>query len=315
MPLVPIPEPRASGLIRATSVPLYWAAYGPSGASPLLVLHGGPGADHRYLLPQMLRLAEEHDLLLYDQRGGGRSPVTDSDGPVTWRVDVEDLGAVIQDRLGGNPPTIVGYSWGGLLALLYLIETAREGGDEEGQGFPPPERLVLISPAPVSKGYRAVFEREFSRRQAATVAPRAALAESGLRERDPQAYRQRAFELSVTGYFADPALARDLTPFRVTARTQQSVWDSLGSFDLLPPLAALAARAGMPPTIIVHGRQDPIPVASSEALAEATGSELVVLDKCGHVPYVEQPERLFQAVSTFLAATARAGEGGGGRGE
>ena len=56
MPL-PIPAPRAAGYTTTTTVPLYWAAYGRVGAPRALVLHGGPGADHRYLLPQMLRLA------------------------------------------------------------------------------------------------------------------------------------------------------------------------------------------------------------------------------------------------------------------
>ena len=35
---------------------------------------------------------------------------------------------------------------------------------------------------------------------------------------DPETYRQRLFELSVAGYFADPRRARDLTPFRITGR-------------------------------------------------------------------------------------------------
>ena len=50
----PIPPPRTDGYTTTTPVPLYWAAYGPEGAPQLLVLHGGPGAHHDYLLPQML---------------------------------------------------------------------------------------------------------------------------------------------------------------------------------------------------------------------------------------------------------------------
>ena len=54
------------------------------------------------------------------------------------------------------------------------------------------------------------------------------------------------------------------------------------------------------PTLIVHGRQDPIPLASSEECARALGARLVVLDQCGHVPYVEQPDALFEAIEEFL---------------
>ena len=73
----PIPEPRKSGFTTTTPVPLYWAAYGPEGAPRLLVVHGGPGAHHDYLLPQMLALAERYELIFYDQRGGGQSKTED----------------------------------------------------------------------------------------------------------------------------------------------------------------------------------------------------------------------------------------------
>jgi proline iminopeptidase len=58
------------------------------------------------------------------------------------------------------------------------------------------------------------------------------------------------------------------------------------------------------PALVVHGRQDPIPLESSTAVAEALESGLVVLDDCGHVPYVEQPEALFRAVRGFLDRTS-----------
>ena len=43
--------------------------------SPVVVLHGGPGASHDYLRPGFDVLAERHSLIYYDQRGGGQSPV------------------------------------------------------------------------------------------------------------------------------------------------------------------------------------------------------------------------------------------------
>lgn len=286
-----IPNPRASGFTTTTPVPLYWAAYGPTGGPRALVLHGGPGADHGYLLPQMLELAGDRELVFYDQRGGGQSR-TDDREPITWETHVSDLGAVVRE-LGLEQPTIIGYSWGGLLALLYAAAAA------DGS-LPEPARLALIDPAPISRQFREVFEAEFARRQAAPAvqAMRDELAGSGLRERDPEGFRHRAFELSVAGYFADPRAARDLTPFRVVGRVQQSVWESLGNYDLVRDgrLASIGC-----PTVIVHGAQDPIPLASSNACARAMGAELVVLDACGHVPYVEQPAALFGALRAFLA--------------
>jgi proline iminopeptidase len=296
MPL-PIPSPRVDGTTATTDVPLYWCAYGAETSPRLLVLHGGPGAHHEYLLPQMLALAERHDVVFYDQRGGGRSR-TDDPTPVTWQVQVEDLGRVVRE-LGVHPLTLVGYSWGGMLALLYTLEALRE------PDLVRPRRLVLIDPAPLSRTHRQAFEAEFARRQqgAAVAKLREDLAASGLRERDPAAYRQRVFELSVAGYFADPDRARDLTPFRVTGRVQQSVWDSLGDFDLLPLLPALDV-----PTLWVHGWADPIPVDSTLAAARALRGRCVVLEASGHVPYVEQPDALFGAIEQFLQDTSDVAE-------
>ncbi|MDE3053360.1 MAG: alpha/beta hydrolase [Gemmatimonadota bacterium] len=287
-----VPAPRATGYTATTDVPLFWAAYGESGAPRVLVLHGGPGADHEYLLPQMLELADERELLFYDQRGGGRSR-TDDRGTVTWQTHVADLAAVVRE-LGLEPLTLIGYSWGGLLALLYAATAAVDAA------LPVPKRLAVIDPAPVSRQFRDQFEAEFARRQAAPAvqALRDELLASGLRERDPEAFRQRAFELSVAGYFADPRAARNLTPFRVVGRIQQSVWESLGDYDLVADGRLGTIRS---PVLVVHGREDPIPLASSEACARAVGGELVVLDGCGHVPYVEQPAALFAALKRFLA--------------
>lgn len=305
----PIPAPRAFGTTHSTDVPLYWAAWGPADAPRVVVLHGGPGAHHDYLLPQMLRIAEDYDAIFYDQRGGGRSKRDDL-APITWRTQVEDLARVV-DELAHGSLHIVGYSWGALLAILYALDAAGVAdriphvgaplGDVHPHARPrSPDSLTLIDPAPLSRAYRAQFEAEFTRRMSGETiqSMRAELAASGLRERDPDAYRQRSFELSVAGYFYDPAAAHDLTPFRVTGRVQQSIWESLGDFDLMPLLHHITC-----PTLIVHGRQDPIPLASSEAAAAAIpNARLVAIDQSGHVPYVERPDDLWAAVLPFLSA-------------
>lgn len=255
------------------------------------MLHGGPGAHHDYLLPHFLDLADAFDLVFYDQRGGGRSR-TDDPAPITWHTHVEDLEAVATE-LAGNAPVIVGYSWGGLLAMLYAIECAA------GRRGPPPTQLALVDPAPISREFRNRFEAEFAARNTGSVirGMRAELDASGLRERDLAAYRQRGFEISVAAYFADPARAANLTPFRVTGRVQQQVWESLGDFDLVPALGDVHVDA-----LVVHGRQDPIPLASSMAAAEALHAPLLVLEDCGHVPYVEQRDILFSALHRFLGS-------------
>ncbi len=275
-----------------TPAPLFLREDGPPDAPPLLLLHGGPGAHHDYLYPQCLALAERHRLVTYDQRGGGQSR-TDDPSPITWRTHVDDLAAVCRE-LGLSSPTIVGYSWGALLAMLYAIECDRD------HTLPAPARLVLVSPAPITRAWRDEFEAELAERQRseAIAGARRALAESGLRDRDPDAYRQRAFELSVAGYFADPARATALTPFRVTGKVQQAVWESLGRYDLCQSLRAVRC-----PALVIHGDRDPIPLASARAAAEALSARFLALADCGHVPYVEQPAALFGAIEAFLDET------------
>ena len=251
---------------------------------PVVVLHGGPGAHHDYLLPGFDRLATGRTLIYYDQRGGGRSAVP-RDVPVGWREQVADLEALRQ-LWGLEQLALVGYSWGGLLALLYALEH--------------PDRvshLALVSPAPCWQAARAEFESRFAARSAAPriAAMRAELAASGLKDRDPEAYRRRLFELSVAGYFHDPGKVGDLTPFRVTGRTQQDVWESLGDFDLRPRLGSLRV-----PAIVLHGDDDPIPAESAETLARGLGAPFHLLPDCGHVPQVEALERFTELLDGFL---------------
>jgi proline iminopeptidase len=251
---------------------------------PTVILHGGPGAHHDYLLPGFDALARSRELIYYDQRGGGRSPVP-REVPVGWREQVADLEELRQqwriERL-----TLAGYSWGGLLALLYAIEHSDRL-----------DRLALVSPAPVWREARAEFERRFQERNLAPEIQdlRAELRESGLREQDPAAYAQRLFELSVAPYFFDPRRARELTPFRITGRTQQEVWASLGDFDLRPALASLSL-----PTLLLHGRDDPIPFQTAQTLAGILQADFQLLADCGHVPYIEAHDQFVALLDEFL---------------
>jgi proline iminopeptidase len=259
------------------------------GAGPAtVVLHGGPGAQHDYLLPGFDALAGGRTLIYYDQRGGGRSAVP-REIPVGWREQVADLEA-LRVVWGLDRLTLAGYSWGGLLALLY----AREHPERV-------ERLALVSCAAVWRAARTEFERRLAERTAAPEiqAARRAVQDGGLRERSPEEYRRRMFEFSVAGYFHDWRKARELTPFRITARTQQEVWDSLGDFDLRPDLPGLDLLA-----LVVHGESDPIPIATAEELARLLGAPLQRIPACGHVPYVEAPATFARLLDGFLPRQA-----------
>jgi proline iminopeptidase len=252
-----------------------------------VVLHGGPGAHHDYLLPNFDALAQGRELIYYDQRGGGRSPVP-RETPVGWREQVADL-----EELRGHwrleQLTLVGYSWGGLLALLYAVEHPTRVA-----------RLALVSPAPAWRAARQEFERRFQERNLAPALQqeRAELRASGLRERDPAEYAQRVFELSVAAYFFDPSRARDLTPFRVTGRTQQEVWSSLGDYDLRPALAELRI-----PAVVLQGEEDVIPLEFSRTVAQLLQAPFEVLPRSGHVPYIEAFQDFVRLLDGFLPSS------------
>jgi proline iminopeptidase len=247
-----------------TSSGLYWKALGEG--PTVVVLHGGPAADHGYLLPQFATLADEMRLLFYDQRGGGRSR---AGTPTPTAGDhVADLRGVCEE-LAEGPVRLCGYSWGGLLALLYALEH----GDVE--------RLALVAPAPPVATYRAEMDQVMRARTARA-------AELGL----------SGFALAVAGYFVDPARARELTPFRVQKRAADSTWQSLGEYDLRMQLGSLDT-----PTLILHGDGDPIPIRYSEETARLLPhARLVSLERCGHVPYIEARAPFFAALRGFLLA-------------
>ncbi|HET7425661.1 MAG TPA: alpha/beta fold hydrolase, partial [Gemmatimonadales bacterium] len=208
------------------------------------------------------------------------------DVPVGWTEHVADLEA-LRDRWAMDRLTLVGYSWGGLLAMLYALAH--------------PERvakLALVSPAPTWRAAREEFERVFTHRNLdpGFQEARRELRESGLRERDPAAFNQRIFELSVAPYFYDPKRARELMPFRVTGRTQQEVWQSLGDFDLRPQLPSLLGI----PSLILHGENDPIPIDAARTAAGLIGAEFHAVPRCGHVPYVEAFDTFRAVVGGFL---------------
>lgn len=255
---------------------------------PVVVLHGGPGAHHDYLLPQYDRLAEGRALLYYDQRGGGRSPVS-RDVAVGWREHVADLDA-LRDHWRLDRLILLGYSWGGLLAVLYALEHPDRIA-----------RLALVSAAPATAVWRDEFERRFAARMAQPwiARSRAELTALGLAQSDPERYRRIAFALSVAGYFRDPSRAKEMTPFRVTERTRRAVWDSLGEYDLRERIRRTFPDGTAPRSLLLHGTYDPMPIEAARETAALLSTGVLEL-ATGHAPHVEATEDFVRALDGFL---------------
>ncbi len=83
----------------------------------VIALHGGPGGDYRNLLP-IAPLSDAHHLVFYDQRMTGLSS-RDNEGALELESFFTDLDLFVEHFGNGRPVTLLGHSWGGMLASGY----------------------------------------------------------------------------------------------------------------------------------------------------------------------------------------------------
>ena len=122
------------GYINVEGGRVWYRVSGSGNETPLLLLHGGPGAPSYYLNP-LDGISRDRPVIFYDQLGAGRSDrPTDTS---LWTVDryVRELGDV-RAALGLDQVHILGHSWGTMLAVDYML-TQPEGV----------KSLILASPA------------------------------------------------------------------------------------------------------------------------------------------------------------------------
>src|SRR5262245_12760033 len=114
----PTAYPVEEGFVDANGVFLYYTTIGRG--APLVVVHGGPGASHDYLLPYLLPLARHHHVVFIDERGSGRSGKLEDPSGYTVENMVEDVETVRQ-ALGLGTIDLLGHSYGGVLAQAYAF--------------------------------------------------------------------------------------------------------------------------------------------------------------------------------------------------
>lgn len=97
--------------------PFHTEVYGNSNLPAVIMVHGGPGADFRYLLP-LKELSDKYRVIFYDQRGTGLSPREDTKDHTIDQF-VKDLDGLVNAFSGGRPVRLIGHSWGGMLVTAY----------------------------------------------------------------------------------------------------------------------------------------------------------------------------------------------------
>lgn len=123
--------------------------YGKDG-EPIVILHGGPGADHGYLVEAFRGLKRKRRLVFYDQRGSLRSPCPAA--KLSFDQSVEDLEA-LRAALGVDQISIVAHSHGTDLAMAYL-----QRHPERVKGF---VLMGSVAPkSPVSDAEKALWDSQ-----------------------------------------------------------------------------------------------------------------------------------------------------------
>lgn len=119
--------------IHVAGTALHAEAFGDPAAPLVIVLHGGPGADYRGLVPLKALGDEGYRVVLWDQRGTGLSQRHDA-STYTMALYLEDLRLVIEHyTTSPNQPLVfIGHSWGAMYATWFINQYGDYGGRIRG---------------------------------------------------------------------------------------------------------------------------------------------------------------------------------------
>ena len=267
----------------------------PARRAPVLFIHGGPGSSHWYFLPA-LSLADERQVILYDQLDSGRSTVVND--PANWTVErfVSEIDA-IRGALKVERLHLVGKSWGAAVAIEYA---ARQ-----------PKGLLSLTLAGALVSTRSW---EASARQRLSELPAPVAEAIRLHERDGTTGSpeyQRAIDI----YYANfdrrrpvPAAIeayRKATPLPFNQKLYSAMWGAgetaasgtLRDYDAEPLLPRIAV-----PTMFLTGQYDEMVPADIAALAKhVPNATTVVVPDAGHRRPIDNPGAWVGAVRSFVA--------------
>lgn len=270
----------------------------PSDAIPILLLHGGPGFTSEYL-DSLERLADERPVIRYDQLGCGRSDRPDD--PSLWNVArfVEEV-KVVRRELGLERVHILGQSWGGMLAVDYVLTAAPRGIVS----------LVLASaplsiPRWVTDTQKLLDEMpsevrstlEWHERKGFTSCPEytAAVLEIYRRHLCRMRPWPDALERALAG-------ASYVVYNAMWGPNEFSVTGCLADYDRTDHLSEITV-----PTLLTCGRYDESTPAATEWFQSLIpGSSMVVFEESAHLSHLEEAALYLAAVREFLhSAEAR----------
>jgi proline-specific peptidase len=280
--------------VEVTGGSVWTARLGPQEGTPVLILHGGPGAASDYMHPLAERLADHRPVVVYDQLGCGRSDHPDDTS--LWTVD-RSVAEVDQVRaaLALEHCYLLGQSWGGWLAIEYMTRGTR--------GV---ERLVLASTSAgipeFMAGARGLIEE-------LPEPHRTVLIELGAKEQ----YDHPDYVAAVDVFYhrhlcrADPwpeALLRSSAQMdgnqvylTMNGPTEFDVIGRLREWDRTADLGRIDV-----PTLVTCGRYDEITPSCSETIARGIpDARMHVFERSAHCAHLEEPDDYARIVEAFLS--------------
>ena len=261
------------------------------GGTPLLCLHGGPGFTHYYLEP-LEALADRRQVIFYDQLGCGRSDRPAD--PALWTVGrfVAEL-AQVRAALGLTRLHLFGSSWGGMLAMQYVLDRR-----------PSLDSLILCgSPASMTR---------WARDCADLLAAQPAGVRQVIREHEDAGFTAcPEYQAAILGFYREHVCRLRPWPASLERSFAEAGYDvynamngpseftvtgTLRTWDVTDRLGEI----GMP-TLLVGGRHDECtPGHLADMHARIPGSQLAIIEDASHLCFTEQPEVFTSLVNTFL---------------
>ncbi len=269
---------------------IYYEVFGSGDATPLFVANGGPGFDHQYLHVSDAwdTLGHNRKIVMWDQRGTGHSGPLKPGETCTLADQINDLDA-LRARLGYDKIDLLGHSWGGFLAMAYASRHPEHI-----------ERLIILdSAAPRWRDTLFLFHDVFPD---VTAKEDSYAFTEALREKDSDAAAEASTHLYLTMLFystehRDEFLSKmgNDTEYREINRL---VNEDVARFDLNPEIAKYRF-----PVLVGCGRFDMnvAPVIAYNIHKGIPGSQFVIFEKSGHMPFFEEPDKFVSVVSAFLS--------------
>lgn len=289
-----IEYPVHEGTVKTRSYNTWYKIVGEdSGLSPVLCLHGGPGIPHDYLEP-LSQLAASRRVIFYDQLGVGKSDKIDE--PSLWTVELflEELDGV-RNALELDEFHLFGQSWGGMLALEYMLRR------------PSGVRSLILANSPASMPRWALETGKLRAQLPESVRNVLDLHEAA-GSTDSEAYAEATMEFYklhlcrlhpwpdyVTRAFAKQAEAPQVYQTMV-GPNEFHIVGTLKDWDVEDRLSEIHI-----PTLIISGRYDEATPAISAVIHEGIkGSEWLLFEESSHMPHVEEQERFMDALGNWL---------------